>query len=154
MESKEYLVGDIAKRLNVSARTVRYYEELGLISSERSQCGYRIFNETQIERLKTILALKEIGMPLEEISHLLHLRQHGVTGSESAPKLLEYLRLKYKEMNNVAEKYNTLLKELSSVIKIVEDCKACNNTTEETTCERCVDKRTHHHTPALLKTLL
>lgn len=154
METKGYKIGDVAKNLNISQRTVRYYEELGLIATERSSGGYRVYNEAQIERLKTILALKEIGMPLEEISHLIHLRQQGATGSQTAPELLEYLKIKVDKLKNSIEKYSAWVKELEEVIKIVDNCKGCNNPTEEKRCEKCVDIRTDHHVPGLMKTLL
>lgn len=154
MEIKYNQIGDVAKRLNISQRTVRYYEELGLITTERTQSGYRVFNESQMEKLKTILALKEIGMPLEEISRLLHLKRHGAAGSETAPQILGYLKAKIAELKNTVKKYNLLIGELEQVIKIVENCRECNNQTTELVCEKCVDKRTHHHVPPLMKTLL
>ncbi|PIR17250.1 MAG: hypothetical protein COV46_05020 [Deltaproteobacteria bacterium CG11_big_fil_rev_8_21_14_0_20_49_13] len=154
IETKTYQVGEMARKLGISQRTVRYYEELGLITAERSQNGYRVFSEAQAEKLKMVLVFKDIGMPLEEISRLIHLRQHGTTGSETAPNMLKYLNLKAEELKETVKKYNRLIKELEEVIKLVENCKVCNNMTEESSCERCVDSRTRHHVPPLLKTLL
>ena len=154
METKNYQVGDVAKLLGISQRTVRYYEELGLITAERTTGGYRVFGEPQVEKLKTVLALKDIGMPLEEISKLIHLRQHGTIGSETAPQLLAYLKDKTKEMKRTVKKYDSLIKELEEVMKIIGNCKACKNITEGSVCERCVDVRTDHHVPPLMKTLL
>lgn len=151
---KTYQIGDVADELNISQRTVRYYEELGLISADRSGGGYRVFSETQLERLKTILALKEIGMQLEEIRNLLQLRQHGVTGSETAAKLLEYLRSKTNNLKGMVKKYNAVIKELEDVIQIIEGCKKCHSKASEATCERCVDDKTRHHVPPLMKSLL
>lgn len=154
MEDKGSLIGDIAKRLNISQRTVRYYEELGLIAAERSTGGYRVFNDTQVERLKIIISLKDIGMPLDEIKQLLQLRQHGATGCEAAPKILDCLHAKVDSMKATIKKYNSTIKELEDVIDLVENCKVCKNKAEEATCEKCVDDRTHHHVPPLMKTLL
>ena len=154
METKNYQIGDVAKMLGISQRTVRYYEELELIAAERTPGGYRVFGEAQVEKLRTILALKEIGMPLEEISKLIHLRQHGTIGSETAPKLLSYLKDKTEEMKGTVKKYNTLIRELEAVMKIIDNCKACKNITEGSVCERCVDSRTDHHVPPLMRTLL
>jgi MerR family Zn(II)-responsive transcriptional regulator of zntA len=151
---RTFQIGDVADELNISQRTVRYYEELGLISAERSDGGYRVFNEAQIERLRTILALKEIGMPLEEIRGLLKLRQHGVTGSETSTKLLEYLKTKTGSLKETIKRYNSVIKELEDVIKIIEGCKKCHAKASEATCERCVDDKTRHHVPPLMKSLL
>ena len=154
MEIKGHKIGDISKRLSISPRTMRYYEELGLISTERSIGGFRVFSDSQVEKLRTIIALKEIGMPLEEIKTLLQLRQHGATGSETAPRLLDYLAAKIADIKKTMARHAELLKELESVVKIVENCKCCGNKTEELSCEKCVDERTHHKVPALMKSLL
>ncbi len=154
METKGTLIGDIAKTLNISQRTVRYYEELGLIAADRSNGGYRIFSDAQVERLRIILSLKEIGMPLEEIKQLLQVRQHGVTGCEAAPKVVEYLKETAGKLKNTIDKYQATVKELEAVINIMENCKACNSKPEEAVCEKCVDVRTDHHVPPLMKTLL
>lgn len=154
MENKSTHIGSVANRLNVSQRTVRYYEELGLISSERTEGGYRVFSETQIEKLKTILALKDIGMSLDEIKKFLSLRQHGMSGSETAGDLLDYLKKKTAEIKQAIEKYSSLAKELEEVTALVENCKCCHHETSEGICEKCVDDRTNHHVPPLMKTLL
>lgn len=154
MEHGGYQIGELAKRLNVSQRTVRYYEQLGLITAERKQSGYRLFSETQLEKMRTIISLKEIGMPLEEIRRLLLLRHQGSTGSETAPRLLEYLNDKLADLKRTVNRYNGLIKELKEVIRIVEKCKACNNLTGESVCERCVDARNDHRVPPLMRTLL
>jgi DNA-binding transcriptional MerR regulator len=154
METKGHCIGDVVKKLNVSPRTIRYYEELGLITAERSQGGFRVFKDSQIEKLKTILALKDVGMSLDEIRNFVHLRHHGETGAKIAPGLIEALKKKVKEIQSTVEKYNIVLKELNQTISIVETCKHCNNTAEETACEKCMDSKTNRNIPPLLKTLL
>ncbi len=155
MELKGYKIGDIAKRLNISARTVRYYEELGLISTERTVGGFRLYSPSQLERIQTILALKEIGMPLEEIGALLHLRHSGAKASETSPALLEFLGKKRAELLASIEKYTAIIKEIDDATKIVEaNCCKCSKSSSSSTCCECVDKKTEHHTPPLLKTLL
>lgn len=149
-----HLIGDIAKKLGVSCRTIRYYEERGLISSERSAGGFRVFADSQVEKLQTILTLKELGMPLDEIAHFIHLRSHGTIGSEVAPPLLQSLKAKVGEFKKAAERYKAMIKELETAISIIENCKTCNNMTEETVCEECMDKRTRHNVPMVVKALL
>ncbi|MBI2091786.1 MAG: MerR family transcriptional regulator [Deltaproteobacteria bacterium] len=154
MNEKNNHIGEVAKKLGISARTVRYYEELGLISAERSSGGFRIYNPSQIEKLQTIFSLKEIGIPLDEIRHLLNLRHSGTNGAKSAPELIGYLKTKVSILNDKIAKYGKVAKELEEVCTLIENCKVCNHATAEATCEKCVDKKTDHNIPQLMKTLL
>ncbi|WP_174615060.1 MerR family transcriptional regulator [Virgibacillus ihumii] len=66
-------IKEVAKQLNTTSRSIRYYEQKGLISPKKeANNDYRTFSETDILRLSTILALREVGMSLEKIKHVLH----------------------------------------------------------------------------------
>src|SRR5918911_3033929 len=68
-------VGEVAERLEVSPRTIKYYEELGLVEpEERSAGGYRLYGSKEIERLERILRMKSIGYSLAAIRELLAVR--------------------------------------------------------------------------------
>jgi DNA-binding transcriptional MerR regulator len=66
-------IGEVAKRAGVSSRTLRYYEELGLLTpSARSTAGTRRYRETDIARLVRIRELQELmGFDLGEIASIL-----------------------------------------------------------------------------------
>lgn len=68
-------VGEIADRLGVSPRTVKYYEEIGLIEpEERSKGGFRLYGERELERLERILRMKGMGYSLAAIREILAVR--------------------------------------------------------------------------------
>src|SRR3954447_15870595 len=68
-------VGEVAERLEVSPRTIKYYEEIGLVEpEERSAGGYRLYGSRGIERLERILRMKSIGYSLAAIRELLAVR--------------------------------------------------------------------------------
>ena len=68
-------VGEIAERLGVSPRTIKYYEELGLIQPEtRSPGGFRLYGKEEVEQLELILRLKSIGYSLAAIREMLATR--------------------------------------------------------------------------------
>ena len=91
-------IGHVAQTLNVSLRTIRYYEELGLIRPFRTEKGTRLYSEEDIARLHTALTLREHGLSLEQIAELATSREHFKTGKESSQKILstgsEKIRLK------------------------------------------------------------
>jgi DNA-binding transcriptional MerR regulator len=68
----EYSVDKLAKLSGVSARTLRYYDQLGLLVPKRiSSNGYRVYGGEEIGRLQQILFYRELGVPLEEIGRIL-----------------------------------------------------------------------------------
>lgn len=61
----------VAERFGVSVKALRVYERLGLIKPARTVSGWRIYRQTELERLSAILALKQLGLPLKRIGELL-----------------------------------------------------------------------------------
>lgn len=86
-------INEIAQKLNISARTIRFYEEKGLISPKHEENQYRQFSENDVWRLQTIIALREVGMSLSDISKAL---AHIDSGNKDA--LLDYLELQRSVM--------------------------------------------------------
>lgn len=61
-------IGEVAERVGLSLRTVRYYEEVGLVTPvERSTGGFRIYDQDAVARLMLVRDLKPLGFSLEEI---------------------------------------------------------------------------------------
>ena len=72
-QTKEQLtsIGEIAQKLDMSQRTIRYYEEIGLLNSiKRVEGGRRIYTDEDLRRLKLIKRLKIMGMTLSEMQEL------------------------------------------------------------------------------------
>lgn len=68
----EYTINKLAKLAGVSTRTLRYYDQLGLLAPARvSSAGYRIYGRREVERLQDIMFYRELGMPLEDIKTVL-----------------------------------------------------------------------------------
>ena len=65
----EYTIKNLAQLAGVSVRTLRYYDEIGLLKPCRvNLSGYRIYGEKEVDLLQQILFYKSIDMKLEEIS--------------------------------------------------------------------------------------
>ncbi|MFI5803344.1 MerR family transcriptional regulator [Streptomyces sp. NPDC051561] len=72
MDDKHMQIGEVAARTELSLRTIRHYEETGLvIPSARSQGGFRLYTETDIARLMVIRRMKPLGFTLDEMRDLL-----------------------------------------------------------------------------------
>ena len=76
-------IGEVCARCGVSSRTVRYYEELGLLPGVRRRAGgRRVYGAPELERLRFIQRLKALGLSLAEIRELNAV--HGIAGSTAA----------------------------------------------------------------------
>ncbi len=68
----EYTVNSLAKLAGVSPRTLRYYDQIGLLKPLRvEQNGYRVYGDTQVDVLQQIRFFTELGFSLKEISKLI-----------------------------------------------------------------------------------
>lgn len=91
MDATTYHIGAVAGRTGLSLRTVRYYEEVGLVRpSGRSEGGFRLYTESDVQRLLLIRSLRPVELSTEELTELLELHQR-ITGAapESAELALE-----------------------------------------------------------------
>jgi DNA-binding transcriptional MerR regulator len=71
-------IGELAQQAGVTVRTLHHYDELGLLTpSERTHGGHRVYAADDVRRLYRLLALRGLGLPLEEIGPLLE-REDGV----------------------------------------------------------------------------
>ncbi|WP_432043368.1 MerR family transcriptional regulator [Streptomyces cadmiisoli] len=72
MDGEHMQIGEVAARTELSLRTIRHYEETGLvIPSARSQGGFRLYTETDIARLMVIRRMKPLGFTLDQMRDLL-----------------------------------------------------------------------------------
>lgn len=70
-ENKTHQIGEIAKAVDMSQRTIRYYEEIGLMNSvRRIEGGKRVYTDVDVRRLKLIKRLKVLGLSLSEMHEL------------------------------------------------------------------------------------
>lgn len=68
----EYSIREVSKMAGVSTRTLRYYDEIGLLRPSRvNSSGYRIYGKEEINRLQQILFYREFEMPLEKIAEIM-----------------------------------------------------------------------------------
>ncbi|MCG7563435.1 MULTISPECIES: Zn(2+)-responsive transcriptional regulator [Pseudoalteromonas] len=70
-----YKIGHIAKQLNVSTDTLRYYERQGLLQARtRSSAGYRLYDDSAVEQMRFIVRAKTVGFSLKDIQELLAIK--------------------------------------------------------------------------------
>lgn len=67
-----YTVSQVARLTRLSVRALHHYDEIGLLApSSRTESGYRLYSDADLERLQQILFFRELAFPLEEIRQIL-----------------------------------------------------------------------------------
>ncbi len=114
-------VGEIAERLGVSPRTIKYYEELGLIRPEtRSPGGFRLYGKEEVEQLERILRMKSIGYSLAAIRELLATRDAAQEADKITVISNTMERLKDRE-REVTERIQQMRKDLKQAEALREE---------------------------------
>ncbi len=93
-------IGELAKNLDMSQRTIRYYEEIGLLNSiKRVEGGRRIYTDGDLRRLKLIKRLKIMGMTLSEMQELEAMWTYEKSNEKVLKRLLELLNGHLKRLD-------------------------------------------------------
>lgn len=83
-------IGELAAELGLNPKTLRYYEAIGLLPApRRTPAGYRLYSDTDRERLRFILKARAVGLTLEEIREVLAVRGDGRRPCEHVLTLLD-----------------------------------------------------------------
>lgn len=107
MADRTYQIGEVAERVGLSLRTIRYYEEVSLVvPPERTSGGFRLYTDADIERLTMARELKPLGFSLDEVREILDLieareigktltdEQHAALANYTAQATERYERLR------------------------------------------------------------
>lgn len=127
----EYTIGDLAKKLNITTRTIRYYDQKGLVKPSRvSGSGYRLYSDEQIKQLRLIIFLKELGFSLKDIQKILEdkngdrlidlLLEDQLKRNKAETQKLEEQNKKIVQLQKVLSKPNNIA-EVTDITKIMNN---------------------------------
>ena len=126
--TERFTISQLARELNISTRSIRYYEEKGLISPQRTQCNQRIYSRRDRARLKLILRGKHFGYDLNEIAEMIGHTNVDVDESEQIKKSLQYgekklseIRDRITELEKLEQELNTIKAKLQQRLKAIEN---------------------------------
>jgi MerR family transcriptional regulator, thiopeptide resistance regulator len=98
-------VGAVARLAGVSVRTMHHYDEIGLVSpSDRTEAGYRLYGQPEIERLQEVLFFRELGFSLDDIRRIMD--APGYRRGEALHKQREMLEVKANRILEMIEAIN------------------------------------------------
>ncbi len=116
--TQEFLIGELARAVGVDAKTVRFYEESGVLPPpSRLPNGYRVYGEKDLSRLRFVRGARSLDIALEDIKEVLAFRDRG-----EAPcrHVVELLHKKIEEVERRIVELKRLRGELQSL------CEAAN----------------------------
>lgn len=119
-------IGEFAAAAGVTTRTVRHYEQLGLLQpSERSASGYRYYTDRELARMKKIGQLQALGLTLEEIATVIDLYFDDPTGVQGKRKVLGilegHLRETRRRRSDLERFENELVKSIEKVRRLLAE---------------------------------
>lgn len=116
-------IGELAKKAGVTPRTIRYYENLGLLKpSERQGTGFRYYTESELAKLQKINCLKNLGLTLEGIVSVIDLYFEDSTELKAKRKVLEILQAHLQETNEKVAALVQFRAELLLNITKIQEC--------------------------------
>ncbi|KHF41898.1 MerR family transcriptional regulator [Halalkalibacter okhensis] len=107
-----FSISDLAKEFDISTRTIRYYEEKGLIKPERTLTGQRIYHKKDRIRMQLILRGKRFGFSLDEIEEMITLFDLDRTGKKQLERTIAYGENKIRMLTEQIEEMTALRDEL------------------------------------------
>ena len=113
--SSHYTITQLAQEFDVTTRTIRFYEEKGLIRPARTKGNQRIYSKRDRARLKLILRGKRFGYSLNEIAEMIGLTTVDMEEREQIQKSLIYGQKKLAEIHGRIEELQKLAAELAAV---------------------------------------
>lgn len=118
LDTQMHQIGEVAEAVRLSLRTIRHYEEVGLVPpSGRTSGGFRLYTEDDIERLRLVKHMKPLEFTLEEMRDLLDARDRlaGRIDDDERKRLTDRLTLYADAAETRCEKLHEQLRSAKSV---------------------------------------
>ncbi|MGE7767455.1 MerR family transcriptional regulator [Peribacillus sp. NPDC096540] len=112
-----YTISELAKEFDLTTRTLRYYEELGMLRPKRTETGKRLYGKKEYAQLKIIMRGKKYGFSLVEIKDIVLLFDKDRTGIKQLEKTIDTAGQKLNEINERIKELDELKQDFEQVIK-------------------------------------
>lgn len=130
--------GDLARLCKTTVRTVRFYEESGLLEPlTRSDGGHRMFRGDSPDRLQLIMDLREAGLSLQEVRELFELKACATDAPAAATKMRAVLEARVANVHEKIAVLRRLRDELGGMLNVLRECQGCDATDFPRACANC-----------------
>jgi DNA-binding transcriptional MerR regulator len=130
--------GEMARCSNNTLRTVRFYEEEGILRpARRTEGGHRLFEKSELDRLMLVTDMRMAGLSLDEIKKILEVKQSAASGSDAARQATRILSLRIEELHEKLLVLSRLREDLSATSDIMSACVDCHDAKFPHSCDTC-----------------
>jgi MerR family copper efflux transcriptional regulator len=140
-------IGELARKTGKSVRALRHYEELGLLGSDRSEGGFRLYGADELARVYWISKLQDMGFSLTQVQGLIATVESFGTAPEAMQSLRELFRGRLQETRSQVERLMQLERDLAESLAYLEGCRVCTTDHAVEGCASC-DSPAHTDTRA------
>lgn len=131
-------IGELARRAGTTMRTIRYYEERGLLSpSARTKGGFRLYEERELKRLHVIRRLQQLDIPLAQVKALFDRRSQGRPAAEIAPDLSRALQDQLATLGGKIQRFRALQESVENSLALLRACAQCSQIPGPGSCGSC-----------------
>lgn len=130
-------IGEIAERLGTTTRTLRFYEEQGLIHPRRSDGGTRLYDTQDEARFAALLTLSRLDFPLQRLAELASIRPASGSGDAASRQVVERLAAMQQHLATQAEAIAAMQRDLEKADALVKRCFGCPRKPVREVCDRC-----------------
>lgn len=114
-------IREAADMFAVSTRTIRYYEEIGLLRPQRDANNQRLYSKAEIAKLKLISRGKRFGFSLEEIKEMVLLFDQDRTGKKQLERTIAYGQQRVKEIDDKISELQEMKKEMEHLMVLFSE---------------------------------
>lgn len=126
-------IAEVAKQFHITTRTIRYYEEIGLLKPERSPTNERLFPKSELVKLKLIARGKRYGFSLEEIKEMILLFDKDRSGKKQLERTIQYGKQRIVDIDERIEELLQIKSEMEHLL--TEFTEKLNSLEEESSGE-------------------
>lgn len=130
-------IGDLAQQLGTTVRTLRFYEEQGLVHPYRSAGGTRQYQAETVARFQAILELARAGIPLRDLRLLAAARENSVSGDQASHRVATRLQQLVKQLEQRRVAIVQAQADIECALGFVRQCFGCQRSPSRTDCANC-----------------
>ena len=109
-------IREVAKEFGMTTRTIRYYEELGMLKPKRTENRQRLYSSSECAKLKLINRGKQYGFTLDEIKEMILLFDIDRSGEKQLERTIEYGHKQLDAISRKIQELETMKREMGSLL--------------------------------------
>lgn len=109
-------IREVAEEFEMTTRTIRYYEELGMLKPKRTEANQRLYSNAEVAKLKLIDRGKKYGFTLDEIKEMVLLFDVDRSGEKQLERTIEYGKKQIEEMERKIQELEAMKAEMAFLL--------------------------------------